>query len=127
MDGSRSSIDALRWAVAEATLRRAPPRIVHVSPTQPDEAPPEQREVPAPAGKAPNLAAVRAEVDDQPTLETSSDVRVGHVADELIQAAASAQLLVVGARGGGGFDGLLLGSISSQCVMYAPCPVAVIR
>jgi len=117
IDGSSASIDALRWAVAEATQRRAPLRIVHVSPAQAS---------PSPAAVL-NLTAVRAEIDGRPTLETTSDVRFGHVADQLIQAAASAQLLVVGARGGGGFDGLLLGSISSQCVMYAPCPVAVIR
>jgi len=117
IDGSSASIDALRWAVAEATQRRAPLRIVHVSPAQAS---------PSPAAVL-NLTAVRAEIDGRPTLETTSDVRFGHVADQLIEAAASAQLLVVGARGGGGFDGLLLGSISSQCVMYAPCPVAVIR
>jgi len=117
IDGSSASIDALRWAVAEATQRRAPLRIVHVSPDQASGSP----------AAVLNLTAVRAEIDGRPTLETTSDVRFGHVADQLIQAAASAQLLVVGARGGGGFDGLLLGSISSQCVMYAPCPVAVIR
>jgi nucleotide-binding universal stress UspA family protein len=148
IDGSSASIDALRWAVAEATQRRAPLRIVHVSPAQASPSPAQASGSPTrasgsparaddvPAGRSAespataavlNLTAVRAEIDGRPTLETTSDVRFGHVADQLIQAAASAQLLVVGARGGGGFDGLLLGSISSQCVMYAPCPVAVIR
>jgi nucleotide-binding universal stress UspA family protein len=51
----------------------------------------------------------------------------GHPAAVLLEAAAGAQLLVVGNRGHGGFKEALLGSVGQHCVQHAPCPVVVIR
>jgi nucleotide-binding universal stress UspA family protein len=67
-------------------------------------------------------------------LETGAD-RVdieagrGPAAQVLLGVAArtDADMLVLGARGLGGFDGLLLGSVSQQCVEHSPCPVVVLR
>lgn len=59
---------------------------------------------------------------------TDVQVRVEHdaPATALMSAAASADLLVVGTRGLGGFSRMLLGSVSSPCVHRAPCPVQVV-
>jgi nucleotide-binding universal stress UspA family protein len=51
----------------------------------------------------------------------------GQAAAVLLHEARDAELLVVGSRGLGGFRGLLLGSVSQQCVDHAPCPVVVVR
>jgi nucleotide-binding universal stress UspA family protein len=62
----------------------------------------------------------------------ASDVRVhsliaeGIAAQVLLDAAAGADLLVLGSRGHGGFAKALLGSVSQHCVQHARCPVVVI-
>ncbi len=51
----------------------------------------------------------------------------GSAAKSLIALAKDARLLVVGSRGRGGLVGMLLGSVSEQCVRHAACPVLVAR
>ncbi len=45
----------------------------------------------------------------------------------LLDAAAGAQMLVVGGRGRGGIPGMTLGSVTSAILHHAPCPVGIVR
>ncbi len=45
----------------------------------------------------------------------------------LLDAAGGAQLLVIGARGHGGIEGMMLGSVSTALLQHAPCPVAIVH
>ena len=50
-----------------------------------------------------------------------------HPASALLDAARGAFMVVVGARGLGGFTGMLLGSVSQHVIHHASCPVLVVR
>jgi nucleotide-binding universal stress UspA family protein len=63
--------------------------------------------------------------DADPSVERR--VIAGGAGGALLAASATAQLLVVGSRGHGGFANLLLGSTAHQCVQHAGCPVIVCR
>ena len=52
--------------------------------------------------------------------------RSGNPAEVLIQLGRDADLVVVGSRGHGGFRYLLTGSVATQLVTHAPCPVVVV-
>jgi nucleotide-binding universal stress UspA family protein len=51
----------------------------------------------------------------------------GNAAKRLVEISQDARMLVVGTRGLGGLAGMLLGSVSDQCVRHAACPVLVTR
>ncbi|SFB42516.1 Nucleotide-binding universal stress protein, UspA family [Nocardioides alpinus] len=71
-----------------------------------------------------SIAGVR---EDHPDVRLEQEVVA--VAPErcLVDASASASLVVVGSRGLGYFSGLLLGSVSQAVLHRATCPVAVVR
>jgi nucleotide-binding universal stress UspA family protein len=57
----------------------------------------------------------------------TTEQRSGHVVDELLRAAESASVLVVGSRGHGRAGEAVLGSVSQHLARHATCPVVVVR
>ncbi|MFI5957332.1 universal stress protein [Cryptosporangium sp. NPDC051539] len=62
-----------------------------------------------------------------PDVEVRTVITHRRPARALLDTAAGADLLVVGARGSGGFRALLLGSVGETVVRHATCPVIVVH
>jgi nucleotide-binding universal stress UspA family protein len=135
VDGTPEATRAVAWA-AEAAFRWDAVLEVASAWESPDvgpesyEFPPVDRHVEELAGRRAREAAEAAAAQARQHLP-AADVQVtvveGGAAQELITLSKTADLLVVGSRGRGGFRGLLLGSVSQQCVTHAHCPVVVVR
>ncbi|MFJ2946888.1 universal stress protein [Streptomyces sp. NPDC087226] len=72
-------------------------------------------------------AALAGHQERHPDMAVEHRMVHGPTREALIEASRTAGLLVVGARGRGGFTGLLLGSVSQALLHHAHCPVAVVR
>lgn len=70
---------------------------------------------------------IRGALDTADTETVDRRVVCDLPARALLDAARDAAMLVVGARGLGGFRGLLLGSVSQHCVHHATVPTVVVR
>lgn len=134
-DGSDASLTAVRWAAAAATLRGRDLVLLNAL-------------LPPMGGGGfaismpPSLdlidqleAAAREEIDtvagtmrgEFPGLDVRGVVAIGAPSAVLLEASETAELIVIGSRGRGGFTGLLLGSVGAQVAAHAACPVAVLR
>jgi nucleotide-binding universal stress UspA family protein len=71
--------------------------------------------------------SVAGALEDHPDVEYETRLISGHAARAILLAAKSAELVVVGSRGRGGFSGLLLGSVSQNVLHHAQCAVAIVR
>lgn len=70
---------------------------------------------------------VRPFAEKHPTVVISYEPVHAPPVKSLITISAEARMLVLGTRGRGGLAGMLLGSVSEQCVRHALCPVLVVR
>ncbi|MEV7796968.1 universal stress protein [Streptomyces sp. NPDC087512] len=136
VDGSAAGERAVEFAFAEAELRGAPLVAVHAwtAWNMPLSAPQDASEPFAspPGALSREEERLLSEVlaghrERYPDVVVEHKVVHGGAREALIEASRSARLLVVGARGRGGFSGLLLGSVSQALLHHAHCPVAVVR
>jgi nucleotide-binding universal stress UspA family protein len=135
VDGSRAGEEAVDFAFAEAALRGA--EIVAVHAWTPDNvplplAPPQLVDVPQAGAVAESEERLLAQAlagrqEKYPQVPVKHELVLGVTHEALIEASRTAQLVVVGARGRGGFTGLLLGSVSQSLLQQAHCPVTVVR
>lgn len=128
VDHSPSSVHALGWAAEEAELRSCPlvPVLVREpagigSGTVADSTDLARLEA---SERAALIAAARKH---HPSLAVEPEILSGHAAHALLQLTGPGDLVVLGARGRGGFRSLLLGSTSTAVAEHARCPVVVIR
>lgn len=121
VDGSPAGRAAIAFAFEEAALRGVPLLAVCALTDAP--------------GRLGEIRRIREDFENLMTDEAKAHPEVsvwhrvlpGTPRAALLAAAAEAQLIVVGARGRGGFDEMNLGSIAHAVLQYAPCPVAVVR
>jgi nucleotide-binding universal stress UspA family protein len=134
VDGSASSLAALRWAVHQARLTGGSVDAV-VAWRMPSSM--------TGFGFAPVAVADGSEMEQtaKRALDQAVSKVVGSEGDPVVRrlavqgfpapvllgASAGANLLVLGSRGHGGFSGALLGSAGQHCVHHARCPVVIVR
>ncbi|AYL39993.1 universal stress protein UspA (plasmid) [Streptomyces fungicidicus] len=136
VDDAPASAPAVRFAFAEARLHGAPLTAVHVCRPGSADAYDGAADPPFVTYDRGHLRDHAEQVLDAalagceqryPEVTVRRRPVIGRVRHTLVEASADARLLVVGARGGGGFTGLLLGSVSQAVLHHARCPVAVVR
>ncbi|GAB2893266.1 universal stress protein [Streptomyces deserti] len=127
VDGSDDSLRALEWALDAARRRAAPLRVVHVRQYAPWVLPEALAVAPPVPEDDPVLDQVRARLAGRTDLPVVEYLGLeGAPSAVLPELGASAQLLVLGSRGRGGFASLLLGSNGMACARDAECPVVVV-
>ncbi|MEU6809948.1 universal stress protein [Streptomyces sp. NPDC046831] len=136
VDGSTAAEPAVEFAFAEASMRGTELVALHVWKSWTERAPDGLADPALVAYDESRLRDAEERLLEKAVAghpETRADVTVhrrlvrGRVRATLVEASAGAQLLVVGARGRGGFTGMLLGSVSQAVLHHARCPVAVAR
>jgi nucleotide-binding universal stress UspA family protein len=134
VDGSEHSRQVLEWAVREAGIRNTSLTVLTVWQTAGNEWTGHKQVYPADQAEADKMRqaaeeATRKAVDavgaPAPASVTVRAVS-GIAAQEMVNASMDADLVVVGARGGGGFARLMLGSVSNQVVHHSAAPVVVV-
>ena len=133
LDGSPPARAAFAHGAWEAHRRGVPLRLVHAR-TEPVYVQPGAYVMDSVAERY-ALAGGRAVLAEYelkahmafPHLTVTASLVPGSAAGALVEESRDATMIVVGSRGLGGFEGLLLGSVGTQLAAHSKCPVIVIR
>lgn len=155
VDGSPHSRRALRRAIEEAGLRNGAVEAIYVYPPPHRKWWDDLIGLPSGADAAVGVGSISPSgpahhppsIDDEAFAEAQTKVEtfvteaaVGitgppprvlsmaaeHPAEALIEQSRTADLLVIGTRGYGGFKGMLLGSVARECIQQSRCPVLIL-
>ncbi|MEV0970854.1 universal stress protein [Microtetraspora glauca] len=128
-DGSPAGELALRWAVEEARLRGLPLTVCHAWHWPYPFRPPEEDTLNTlrSIGEAVAEEGVRKARSLAEGLDVRRHLKQGWAPSVLLEASRDASVIVLGARGHGGFDDVTVGSTAVQVPSRADRPVIVIR
>jgi nucleotide-binding universal stress UspA family protein len=125
-DGSPGAVAAAKWGVFEAALRGVALHVVYVWQYPGLAFPDQDPRLPGPDVLPIQLeGSLTAALADCPRILIRRHTVEGAPAESLIQASATADLLVVGRRRHS-LNGLALGSVSRRCAAHARCPVVTV-
>jgi nucleotide-binding universal stress UspA family protein len=131
VDGSACAAAALRWGLQEAKLRDCAVTAVmvwdYLGQHHPDGSTTFEPGYDAHAAEQALDSFVVAAVGPTDRTRLGTDLVFDLPVRGIVEASQSASLLVLGARGQGGFEELLLGSVSQGTLRGAACPVVVVR
>jgi nucleotide-binding universal stress UspA family protein len=131
IDGGAASRAALRWAAADADRTGTPLRVLLAYQWRvPGMSVLDEEDLQRTARDIANMVVQEALAEARsvaPKAAVTGSAVLGDPAVVLLGAAATARLLVVGTRGFHGFSAALVGSVSQQVALHAPCPVTVVR
>jgi nucleotide-binding universal stress UspA family protein len=134
VDGSDNARQALAWALEEARAHGTPLEVVHATVDPHSVVPYTMEELGMRIDAAKARTAAEKMIADMldgvgvpEGIEVEAIIDHGPAANLLVERSKGATLLVVGSRGHGALSGVLLGSVSHQCVHHAHCPVVVVR
>ncbi|WP_346106206.1 universal stress protein [Nonomuraea maheshkhaliensis] len=130
-DGSECSQAAMEYAIEQARARQAHVRVVYAwqVPMSAPYASAYSKVLESTFEQQQRTAreAVIPWRDKNPDIELTDEQVSEHPVSALMNASASADLVVVGSRGMGGFASAVLGSVSRGVLHHVTCPVAVVR